>query len=153
VSDGDVTVRPLTSADRDAWEPLWDGYNAFYGRVGPTALPAEVTELTWARMLDAGERVYGLVAEIDGRVVGLAQYLFHRSTTLPADICLLHDLYTSPDARGHGAGRALIEAVDEAARAAGSTRVYWQTQESNATARALYDTVADSGFVVYRHDL
>jgi GNAT superfamily N-acetyltransferase len=148
-----ILIRPITAADRDAWTPMWDAYNEFYERVGPTALPATVTEQTWSRMLDEHERMHGLLAELDGRVVGLAHYLFHRSTTLLADNCLLHDLYTTPAARGHGVGRALIEAVYDAARAAGSTRVYWQTHHTNATARALYDTVADSGFMVYRHDL
>ena len=82
----EILIRPVISADRDAWEPLWDGYNAFYERVGPTALPADITELTWTRFLDAGEPVHAMVAEIDGRVVGLVHYLFHRSTTMRDDI-------------------------------------------------------------------
>lgn len=149
----DVAIRPVTAADRDDWAPLWNGYNAFYERVGPTALSAAVTDQTWSRLLDPSEQMYGLVAEVDGRVIGLAHYLFHRTTTMLAYTCLLHDLFTSPEARGHGVGRALIEAVDEAARQAGSTRVYWQTHHTNSTARALYDTLAESGFMVYRHDV
>lgn len=132
---------------------MWDGYNEFYERVGPTALDPAITEQTWHRLLDDDERMYGLVAEIDGRVVGLAHYLFHRGTTLLADNCLLHDLYTTPEARGHGVGRALIEAVYDAAREAGSSRVYWQTHRTNTTAQALYDTVAEPGFIVYRHEV
>jgi GNAT superfamily N-acetyltransferase len=147
------SILPLRASDRDAWGPLWDGYNEFYERVGPTALPAEVTETTWSRLLDPAEPVHGLVAELDGRVVGLAHYLFHRATTMVPDNCLLHDLYTVPEARGHGVARALIEAVYEAAAAAGSIRVYWQTHHTNSRGRALYDTVAESGFMVYRHDL
>lgn len=146
-------MRPLNASDRAVWEPLWDGYNEFYGRSGPTALDPAITEQTWARMMDASERVHGMVAEIDGRVVGLVHYLFHRATTLLADNCLLHDLYTTPGARGHGVGRALIEAVFEAAAAEGSTRVYWTTQETNLTAQKLYDTLASRGFIVYRHEL
>jgi GNAT superfamily N-acetyltransferase len=148
-----ISIRPVAAADRDAWAPLWDGYNAFYERVGPTALPAEITDKTWARFLDADEPMHALVAEIDGRVVGLVHYLFHRSTSMPVDICYLQDLFTTPEARGHGVGRALIEAVYTAAHEAGSTRVYWHTQDSNTTARTLYDTLAETGFVVYRHDV
>lgn len=149
-----VNVRPLAAGDYDAWRPLWDGYNAFYGRAGETALPEAITDLLWARLFDPAEPVHALVAEADGRVVGLVQYLFHRATTMDAPICYLNDLFTSAEARGAGVGRALIEAVYAAARAAGSTRVYWQTHETNQTAMRLYDQVAaKSGFLVYRKEL
>ena len=147
-----LVVRPVTAADRAAWQPLWDGYNAFYGREGPTALPAEVTAATWARFLDPAEPVHALVAELDGRLAGLAHYLFHRSTTRLGDVCYLQDLFTAAEARGRGAGAALIEAVQARARAAGAPRLYWQTHASNATARRLYDRVAQHhGFIVYSH--
>ena len=90
-------------------------------------------------------------AEQDGRLLGLVHYLFHRATAMVEDTCYLADLFTNQKARGKGVGRRLIEAVYEAARAAGSSRVYWQTHESNATAQRLYDRVAErSGFIVYR---
>lgn len=149
-----LSIRPVTDADRDAWAPLWDGYNAFYERTGPTEVPAAQTELTWSRFLDPDEAMHALIAELDGKAVGLVHYLFHRNTIATADIVYLQDLFTAPEARGHGVGRALIDAVYDAAREAGSARVYWQTHHTNATARSLYDTVADdSGFVVYRHDV
>jgi GNAT superfamily N-acetyltransferase len=150
-----ATVRPIEMRDRAAWAPLWDGYNAFYERAGPTALPAEVTETTWARFFDAYEPVYALVAETeDGRLVGLVHYLFHRSTTSIGPICYLQDLFTDAAARGMGVGAALVEAVYERARAAGCGRVYWQTHETNARAMRLYDQVATkSGFLVYRKAL
>lgn len=146
-----VTVRAIARADYDAWLPLWHGYNEFYGRVGPTALAPEITQSTWTRFFDAYEPVHALVAERDGELLGLAHYLFHRSTTLIAPICYLQDLFTAPPARGQGVGRALIEHLYELARRAGVPRVYWQTHESNQTAMRLYDQVADkSGFLVYR---
>lgn len=149
-----VHIRPVAEADFPAWLPLWDGYNAFYGRSGPTALPERITQATWSRFFDAYEPVHALVAERDGRLLGLVHYLYHRSTTLFGPICYLQDLYTAADARGQGVGRALIEAVYERARQAGSQRVYWQTHETNKTAMRLYDSVADkSGFVVYRKPL
>ncbi len=148
---GETRVRPLEPEDFDGWLALWDGYNAFYGRVGPTALPREITETTWSRFFDSDEPVHALVAEDGGRLVGLAHYLFHRSTTAIAPICYLQDLFTSEGGRGRGVGTRLIKAVAEAARAAGSPRVYWQTHETNAKARRLYDEIAEySGFLVYR---
>ena len=148
---GPVTVREVAREDYGAWRPLFDGYNAFYGRAGPTALPETVTAVTWDRFFDPAEPVHALVAERDGQVVGLVHYLFHRSTTAIELTCYLQDLFTSAESRGGGVGKALIEAVYARARAAGSTRVYWLTHETNATARRLYDQVADnSGFIVYR---
>jgi len=149
-----VTVREIAAGDYEQWLPLWNGYNEFYGRVGPTALPAEITKLTWARFFDAKEPVHALVAESNGRIIGIVHYLFHRSTTLLNDICYLQDLFTDETARVKGVGRALIEAVYAKAKAAGSKRVYWQTHESNAVAQVLYNKVATrSGFVVYRREL
>jgi GNAT superfamily N-acetyltransferase len=149
-----VTVRPVRPGDFDQWLPLWDGYNAFYGRSGATALPAEITRTTWARFFDPQEPMHALVAESDGRLVGLVHYIFHRSTLLLAPTCYLQDLFTDVSQRRGGVGRALIEAVYDAARAAGSIRVYWHTHETNRTARNLYDQMAeDSGFVVYRQSI
>jgi GNAT superfamily N-acetyltransferase len=147
----DLIVRFVTRHDYDQWLPLWDGYNAFYGRSGATALAPDITRMTWARLFDAYEPVHGLVAESRGELLGLTHYLFHRSTTAIEPSCYLQDLFTSEAARGEGVGKALIHGVYEQARLAGSPRVYWQTQESNLTARRLYDGVAEhSGFIVYR---
>ncbi|MHA6627865.1 N-acetyltransferase family protein [Pseudonocardia sichuanensis] len=146
----DILVRAVEREDFDRWLPLWDGYNAFYGRSGPTALPRNVTEVTWQRFFDAYEPVHALVAERAGELHGLAHYLFHRSTTAIAPNCYLQDLFTSPAARGQGVGRALIAGVTERARAGGARGVYWHTHESNERARVLYDAVADRpGFIVY----
>lgn len=152
---GDATlIRDLARSDYERWLPLWEGYNAFYERAGPTALPAQITAATWGRFFDPAEPMHALVAESDGRLIGLVHYLFHRSTTLLAPICYLQDLFTSQESRGRGVGRALIEAVYRRAAGAGSARVYWQTHESNATARRLYDQLAQrSGFIVYRKDV
>ena len=145
-----VTVRPIAAPDFEAWLPLWAGYNKFYGRSGSTALADGITRMTWSRFFDAYEPVHALVAESDGELVGLVHYLFHRSTTRIAPTCYLQDLFTTESVRGKGVGRALIEAVYARVKEAGSSRVYWQTHETNTTAMALYDKVAErSGFLIY----
>ena len=149
-----LKIRPLAQADHAQWLPLWDGYNAFYGRSGPTALKPEITQSTWGRFFDPYEPVHALVAEMDGRLVGLTHYLFHRSTTMIGPICYLQDLFTDPTLRGKGIGKALIEAVYAEARRLGVTRVYWQTHQTNKTAMRLYDQVAErSGFLFYRKEV
>jgi GNAT superfamily N-acetyltransferase len=147
-----VEVRPVQQADFAAWKPLWDGYNAFYGRVGDTALRPEITQLTWQRFFDPLEPVFALVAQAEGRLLGLTHYLFHRSTTRIELTCYLQDLFTAEAERGRGVGRSLIQGVYDQAQSAGISRVYWQTHESNAAGRLLYDKVArHEGFIVYGH--
>ena len=147
----ELAVRFVTRQDYDQWLPLWDGYNAFYGRSDATALSPEITQMTWARFFDAYEPVHGLVAESCGQLLGLTHYLFHRSTTAIAPVCYLQDLFTDQTARGKGIGRALINEVYEQAKKAGSPRVYWQTYQTNRTAQQLYNKLAENpGIMVYR---
>lgn len=149
-----INIRPPLASDFAGWSMLWKGYNAFYGRAGATALAERVSQMTWSRLFDAYEPVHALVADCDGKLLGLVHYIFHRSTTMIEPTCYLQDLFTAETARGKGIGRALINAVYDRAKEAGSTRVYWQTHETNETAMKLYDAVADrSGFVVYRKAL
>ena len=142
-----IQIRPFGPQDRQAWEPLWQGYLTFY----KSSLPPEVTDATWRRLNDPAEPMHGLAAVLDGRIVGMVHYLYHGSTWSIGPYCYLQDLFTAEEARGRGAGRALIEAVYERARADGASRVYWLTHETNASARALYDKLAArSGFIQYR---
>jgi GNAT superfamily N-acetyltransferase len=141
-----LTVRPIAPTDLTQWEILWESYNTFYRRI----LPPTITRTTWSRFFDDNEPVHALIAERDGRLLGLVHYLFHRSTSLIGPTCYLEDLFTVEAVRGQGVGRALIDAVYERARSAGCVQVYWQTHETNLTAMALYDKVAErSGFLVY----
>jgi GNAT superfamily N-acetyltransferase len=129
-------VREVELSDYNSWLPLWNGYNAFYGRHGDRALPDQITTSTWGRLLAPEEPVHALVAEIGGELVGLA-----------------HFLYAAPWIRGNGIGRALIEGVCERAHSSGVSRVYWQTHESNLAGRRLYDQVArHEGFIVYSRE-
>jgi GNAT superfamily N-acetyltransferase len=143
-------IRPIRPADRPRWAPLWKGYQVFY-RID---LPAEVTELTWRRFFDGLEPVHALVAEDGEALIGIVHYLFHRSTWMVGPNCYLQDLFTAEAARGRGVAGALIEAVCQTAAAAGASRVYWNTHETNDVARSLYDKVATrSGFIQYRREL
>src|SRR5580704_15485328 len=101
-----IAIRPVRTEDFSAWLELWDGYNAFYGRSGETALAPEITRMTWSRFFDAYEPVHALVAEDAGTLFGLVHFLYHRSTTEIAPVCYLQDLFTAPEARGRGVGRA-----------------------------------------------
>lgn len=146
-----MVVRPVKADDFERWLPLWKGYNTFYGR---PEFSEEITAVTWSRFFDEYEPMFAAVAEDNGQMLGLVHYLYHGSTTMIGPVCYLQDLFTAESARGQGAGRALIEFVYERAREAGIERVYWQTHETNATARRLYDGVAErSGFIVYRKQI
>ncbi len=149
-----ITVRKIKLSDFSNWLPLWDGYNAFYGRANETALDPAITQATWQRFFDPKEPVFALVAEFEDKIVGITHYLYHRSTTRLNLVCYLQDLFTEPSLRGKGIGRALIHGVYEQAKQAGQTRVYWQTHETNTAGRMLYDKVAkNAGFLIYGCEL
>jgi len=140
-----TTVRKLEVADKERWLELFKAYIVFY----ESELSNEQFELTWNR-IHSDFNMNGLVAEQDGKIIGIAHYIFRPSTWAVEDFCYLEDLFVDPAVRGTGAGRALIEALTEIARAAGSTRLYWTTAPENATARRLYDKVAITNRVQYR---
>ncbi len=145
-----TTITSLSASDREAWLPLWNDYLTFY----ESELTDEVTALVFAR-LAARDGIHGAIArDDDGRAIGFVHWLFHPSTWSSGPYCYLEDLFVSPDVRGGGVGRALIAHVREQAVDAGAAKVYWLTQQSNATARTLYDRVAtDTGFVHYQTGL
>lgn len=143
---GSVSVRPLTLGDRAQWSRLWGLYLVFY----ETSQPEAQFDLNWARLFDPEEPIFGFIAEVDGKAVGLVHIVFHRSFWLEGPSCYLQDLYADEHLRGTGVGRALIEHVYAVAREAGSSRVHWLTATTNTTARKLYDRIAkDTGFMQY----
>lgn len=140
-------VRSLQVEDKAQWTPLWQGYLEFY----ETKLSDEQSELTWQRLLNPNYNLHCLVAEVDGVVHGITHYSFQTSTWAKNNYCYLEDLFTSPAMRGKGIGRLLIDAVKDVAISEGSSRLYWNTDKSNETARKLYDTYSlESGKVQYR---
>jgi GNAT superfamily N-acetyltransferase len=147
LSTAEIVIGPVGANERADWEPLWNGYLTFY----EATLAPGTTDVTWARLHDPHEPMFVLGAYADGRLVGIAHYIYHRSCWTIGDYCYLQDLFVAPDMRGGGIGRRLIVAVEQAARSAGASRVHWLTREENATARALYDKLAErSGFIQYR---
>ena len=142
----DPIIRPVRDTDFERWLPLWQGYQEFYR----ARIPEDATRATWNCFFDDKEPVHCLVAERNSKLVGLAHYLFHRSTWLVAPTCYLNDLFVDPSGRRSGVARKLIDAVYEAADKAGAAKVYWLTHDSNAAARLLYDQVArHRGFIQY----
>lgn len=145
---GAVSVRPAEAADKERWLQLWQAYNAFYG----VEVPPEVTETTWARIMDAHVDVGCLVAceWPYGEVLGFANYVVHPRTWSLRDSCYLEDLYVAESARGQGIGKLLCEAVKLMAERRGLSQVYWNTREGNEVARKLYDQIAQKDdFVRY----
>jgi GNAT superfamily N-acetyltransferase len=146
----DIVIRKAEARDEARWRDLWAGYVSFYRG----SVPEEATAFTWSRILDAGSAIECLVGERDGVVQGICNYLFHDSTWSTQPICYLQDLYVDPAARGGGLAKKLILACEDDAKARGAFRLYWQTQEYNAPARSLYDTIVPrSSFIVYRKNI
>lgn len=142
-----LNIRPLRPEDRPAWEPLWQGYLTWYKSV----LPDEVTNANWARFMDPAEPMYVWGAFEGEKLLGIVQCVAHRTSWSEKLTCYLQDLFTVPEARGKGVGRALIEFIYAETERRGWSRLYWQTHESNAEAQVLYNKVADrTGFIVYR---
>lgn len=143
-------IKPATAADHDQWLPLWQAYLTFY----KTELPAEVSESTWQRFLDPAEPTQLAIAWQADKAVGIVQFIYHRSNWSIGNSCYLQDLFVSPDVRGTGAGRLLIEHVYATARDNDCTKVHWLTQETNATAIHLYERIAERpGFIQFRKAL
>jgi len=140
-----ITIRPITLSDKARWLELFREYVIFY----KSKVSDEQFELTWQR-IHSDFNMYGLIAELDGQIVGIAHYIFRPSTWEVKDFCYLEDLFVDPKVRGAGVGRALINELEKIATAKGSKRLYWTTATDNEVARKLYDKVAITDFVQYR---
>jgi GNAT superfamily N-acetyltransferase len=140
-----ITIRPITLSDKARWLELFKEYVIFY----KSKVSDEQFELTWQR-IHSDFNMYGLIAELDGQIVGIAHYIFRPSTWDVEDFCYLEDLFVDPKVRGAGVGRALINELEKIATAKGSKRLYWTTATDNEVARKLYDKVAITDFVQYR---
>ena len=140
-----IVIRPITLSDKSRWLELFKEYVIFY----KSKVSDEQFELTWQR-IHSDFNMYGLIAELDGQIVGLAHYIFRPSTWDVEDFCYLEDLFVDPKVRGAGVGRALINELEKIATTKGSKRLYWTTATDNEVARKLYDKVAITDFVQYR---
>ncbi|MDN4495975.1 MULTISPECIES: GNAT family N-acetyltransferase [Pseudomonas] len=142
-----ITLRPVGANDHAAWLPLWQAYLRFY----ETELPEAVSASTWQRLLDGHEPTHSALAWVDGKAVGMVNFIYHRSNWSIEPSCYLQDLYVDSAVRGLGIGRQLIEHVYATAKADGCAKVHWLTHETNATAISLYEQVAERpGFIQFR---
>ncbi|MBI6854457.1 GNAT family N-acetyltransferase [Pseudomonas cichorii] len=145
-----VQIRPVTADDHDAWLPLWQAYLRFY----KTELAEGVSEVTWQRFLAPAEPTHSALAWQDGKAVGMVNFIYHRSNWSIRNACYLQDLFVSPEQRGTGTGRLLIEHVYATARANDCDKVHWLTHETNATAIQLYERIAErGGYIQFRKAL
>ncbi|MEO6300964.1 MAG: GNAT family N-acetyltransferase [Paracoccaceae bacterium] len=140
-------IRDATPADEAGWRILWHGFLDFY----ETDLDPNITSHTWTRLMDPASPMKMRVAEPDGALVAFAIRQHHPSTWVMGDDCYLEDLFVDPAARGQGLGRAMIQDLIDLARVKGWHRIYWHTDEGNATARKLYDSIMPrDGHIRYR---
>ena len=145
-----IQIKTATATDREQWLPLWQAYLRFY----KPELSDEISQSTWARFLDPAEPTTLALAWQDDKAVGMVQCVYHRTNWSIKDACYLQDLFVSPDVRGKGVGRQLIEHVYAAARAKDCCKVHWLTQETNATAIQLYERIGERpGFIQFRKTL
>lgn len=142
-----VTIRAIEAGDAAEWRALWHDYLVFY----ETSVAEEVYQTTFKRLISAEHPDQnGLLAVEGARPVGLVHYIYHPHNWRIEPVCYLQDLYATPDMRGKGVGRKLIEAVYAQADADGCPSVYWLTQDFNTTARQLYDRIGSlTPFIKY----
>ena len=145
-----MNIQAFTRADKENWLSLWQGYLDFY----QTQLPQAVTDGTWQNIITTDSPIFGFGAWQADKLVGIVHVTLHAHTWTTQPCCYLIDLFVLPETRGQGVGGALIDYIYEFAKNKNCNRVYWMTKEDNATARALYDTLANkTDFVQYRHNL
>ena len=151
MTDTRLIIRPLKREDEPEWRRLWTAYLEYY----ETTLPEEIFQTTFERLLSGKDHEFqGFLALWEGKPVGLTHYLFHRSCWQIDHVCYLQDLFVDPQVRGRSFGRALIEAVYDAADKAGNPGVYWMTQDFNQAGRRLYDRVAElTPFIIYEREV
>lgn len=132
------TIRPIEPADEARWRELFRAYREFY------KLPAseDVVDRVWTWLNDPSHETHGLVAVLGTAVSGIAHYRkFARPSTGTTGLWL-DDLFTDPDARGQGLGRALIDQLTQNARENDLSVVRWITADDNHPAQKLYDNIA-----------
>jgi GNAT superfamily N-acetyltransferase len=84
-----------------------------------------------------GDRV--VVAELDGAVVGLAHLQVTPALERERPAAKLAALVVDADQRGHGVGRALVEAMEEEARRRGCDLFFLTTANRRDDAHAFYE--------------
>lgn len=109
---------------------------AVYEREPDAVLATE--ETLAATMFGPGAQVFAHVAELDGRVEGVALWFQTYSTWTGRPSLYLEDLFVSEALRGTGAGRALFQALAREAKARDCARIDWAVLDFNDSAKAFY---------------
>ena len=142
-----LTIRQASIADIDLLVPLFDAYRQFYNQ--PSDLAAARAFL--ALRFEHQQSVIFIAFEAE-RALGFTQLYPSFSSTRLTRMFVLNDLYVSPDARGLGAGNALLDAACAYGRKVGASQLSLRTATDNATAQALYERagwVRDTQFFTY----
>lgn len=130
-----MNIRPIQARDEAPWRELWQGYCRFY----EVSLSQQVEDYTWQRLMDPASPVQAFVAEQDGAVIGICNYILHENTWELTPVCYLEDLFVRPETRAKGVGEAMIDWLVAQMKQHGWSRIYWNTKENNYRARGLYD--------------
>ena len=126
-----LVIRPLEHNDFPAWLPLWDANN-----LGQR--DEAVTSETWSRLIDPASKVCGLVAEDQGKIVGLLHYVLHPTTGAIADVCYMQDVFVAEEQRGKGVAKKMVQALAAEGRKKKWARMYWLAESNNEAAHGLY---------------
>lgn len=133
-----LNIRPLMAEDRREWEALFHAYREFH----KLPLDNSVSDNVWGWLMDSSHPCFGLSAESDGNIAGIAHYHVSPNSIVGDAILHLDDLYTSPTHRGHGVATQLIERLGGIARDHHASEIRWVTNGWNSEARNYYRKIS-----------
>jgi GNAT superfamily N-acetyltransferase len=134
---GTLRIEPIATGQIDQLLPLIAAYQRFYEA---EQVDDERNRAFFSRFIAPSEEGMLLGAWREEEAVGYACLYWHFTSLIPAETVLMNDLYVSPNTRGQGVGRALIEASAGVARERGAHHLEWATAPDNETAQRLYDS-------------
>ncbi|MGX5673719.1 GNAT family N-acetyltransferase [Thermomonas sp. XSG] len=134
------SIRPILADDDAAMAAVIRTVMPEFGATG-SGFAISDPEVDWMSRAYAAPRHAYFVLERDGRVLGGAGVAPLAGGG--ADVCELRKMYFLPEARGSGAGAAMMARCLDAARGFGFTRCYLETLTGMDAAMRLYER---SGF-------
>ena len=122
----------------EVWIELYHKYAEYY----QVDIPKDNFDLTWKWLTSENYPFWGILADIDSKIVGFAHF---RSLPSPLDSCevgFLDDLFVLQEYRGKKIGYSLIEKVHQIGKSKNWPYINWITKDDNYTARTLYDKIS-----------